>query len=266
MKNEILTYLAPGHPWGQHLICLETVDSTNNYAKALARSGAESGTVVVARQQTGGRGRMGRSFSSPEGLGLYFSAILRPGCKPEHLMHLTCAAGVAAARAVKMSANLEPGIKWTNDLVCGKRKLGGILTELSVDPQTQLVDFAVIGIGINCLQAVSDFPEELQKIACSLLTETGSAHAPAKLAACLMEALHHMDAQLLTGRKGILAAFRSMCVTLGQDISLIRGDDVRHGKAVSVDESGGLLVQFADGHRETVTSGEVSIRGMYGYV
>ncbi len=266
MKHEILSLLPPGHPWGQRLITLNTVDSTNTCAKALARNGAENGTVVVARQQTGGRGRLGRSFSSPEGLGLYASLILRPSCPPEALMHLTCAAGVAAAQAVKQASGLEPGIKWTNDLVCGRRKLGGILTELSLDPNTGLVDFAVIGIGINCLQQLSDFPAQLQDMACSILTQTGVPCAPARLAACLMERLLVMESRLFSHRAQILDAFRANCVTLGKDISIVRGEEIRHAKALDVDLSGGLLVRFPDGREETVTSGEVSIRGMYGYL
>ncbi len=266
MKKEILSLLPPGHPWGQSLICLDTVDSTNSFAKGLARSGAPEGTVVLAAQQTGGRGRLGRSFASPKNLGLYFSLILRPECKPEALMHLTCAVGVAAARAVKLAAGLEPGIKWTNDLVCGKRKLGGILTELSVDPKTGLVEFAVIGIGINCLQNFSDFPPELQSIACSVLTESGVTCSPARLAACLMETLFNMNAQLLTHRDAILSAFRANCITLGREISILCGEEIRHATATDVDTQGGLIVEFPDGNRETITSGEVSIRGMYGYV
>ncbi len=266
MKHEILSLLPPGHPWGRKLILLDTVDSTNSYAKQLARQGAEEGTAVIAKSQTGGRGRMGRSFSSPEGLGLYFSLILRPRCKPEALMHLTCAAGVAAADAVMQASALHPGIKWTNDLVCGKKKLGGILTELSVAPDTGLVDFAVIGIGINCLQTPRDFPDELQPIACSIRTETGNPCSPARLAAFLLDSLYHMNTQLLTEQAALMASFRANCVTLGREISLLRGKEIRHGKAVCVDAEGGLVVQFSDGHRETVTSGEVSIRGMYGYV
>ncbi len=266
MKNEILSLLPPGHPWGQHLILLDTVDSTNTYAKQLARSGAPEGTVVMARAQTGGRGRRGRSFSSPEGLGLYFSLILRPHCRPEALMHLTCAAGVAAANAVEKATGLRPGIKWTNDLVCGNRKLGGILTELSASPDTGLVDFAVIGIGINCLQRLEDFPEELQSMACSLLTETDRSCSPARLAACLMEDLQQMNTQLLSQKDSLMDAFVRNCITIGREISILRGDEVRHGTAIDIDADGGLLVAFPDGHRETVTSGEVSIRGMYGYL
>ncbi len=266
MKKEILSLLPPGHPWRQQLHYLPTVDSTNTYAKTLARQGAPSGTVVIAGCQTGGRGRLGRSFSSPEGLGLYFSAILRPACKPEQLMHLTCAAGVAAAQAVEAAFGIVPGIKWTNDLVCGKRKLGGILTELSISPETGLVDYAIIGIGINCRQQPQDFPEEIRNIATSARLETAQDCSPARLAACLMETLSNMDTQLLTHRDAIVTGFRASCVTIGQEISILRGNEVRHGTAKDVDEQGGLIVEFFDGHQETVTSGEVSIRGMYGYL
>ncbi len=266
MKQEILSLLPPGHPWGQKLHYLQSVDSTNTYAKVLARSGAPEGTVVIAGEQAGGRGRLGRSFSSPQGLGLYFSLILRPNCKPEALMHLTCAAGVAAADAVEAAAGIRPGIKWTNDLVCGKRKLGGILTELSVSPKTGLVEYAILGIGLNCLQKASQFPPELQDMACSLLTVTGCTVSPARLAAELMQALLQLNGSLLSGKQALLQRFRADCVTLGQEISILRCDNVRHGKALDIDGDGALLVQLPDGRVEAVASGEVSIRGMYGYL
>ncbi len=262
MKNELLSLLPPGHPWGQSVHYLESVDSTNTYAKLLAKNGAKDGTVVIADQQTGGRGRLGRSFSSPAGLGLYFSLILRPNCRPEQLMHLTCAAGVAAAEAVEKAFGFAPQIKWTNDLVMGKKKLGGILTELSVDARG-LVDYAIVGIGINCRHTRQDFPVELQDMACSASMVTGKDCPPALLAARLTEALFAVKNQ---SKAAILAAFRRSCITIGQEISLLRGDSVRHGTAVDVDPDGGLVVKFVDGATETVTSGEVSIRGMYGYV
>ncbi len=262
MKQEILTLLPPGHPWGQQLHHFPSIDSTNSYAKELAHKGAAHGTVVTAGMQTGGRGRLGRSFSSPAGLGLYLSVILRPDCRPEQLMHLTCAVGVAAAEAVEKASGISPGIKWTNDLVIGKRKLGGILTELSVDASTGLVDFAVVGIGINCRQTPMDFPADIRDIACSLAME-GSDISPPLLAARLIEQLHALD---LAQKTQIMAHFRQRCVTLGREISLLRGDEVRHGKAIEIMEDGALLVEFPNGHTEAVTSGEVSIRGMYGYL
>ena len=260
MLSDIQKFL-PGHPWRNRIIWLDTVDSTNTYAKNLALAGAPEGTVVIADYQTGGRGRMGRSFSSPAGMGIYMSVILRPNCKPEELMHLTCATGCAASRAVHAVTGEVPGIKWTNDLILKHRKLGGILTELSL--KDGIVDFAIIGIGINCSQAEADFPREIQDIAISL--GLFSADRP-KLAAALVASLHTMRLELLTKKADILADFRSRCVTLGQEISLVRGEEIRHGRAVDVDTDGGLVVEFPQGFQETITSGEVSIRGMYGYV
>ena len=259
MRTEIKKWL-PGHPWAEKIQYFDCLDSTNTYAKGLAAEGAPEGTVVIAGQQTGGRGRLGRSFSSPAGMGIYMSVLLRPDCKPEELMHLTCATGVAAAQAI---GNPHVGIKWTNDLVLGKRKLGGILTELSVDPLSGKVAWAVIGIGINCCQAPGAFPEEIRDIACSLGMETQDVP---KLVAALIAALAQMRQRLLTHKAEIMAQFCQQCITIGSEISIVRGDEIRHGKAIGVDENGGLQVLLSDGRMDTVTSGEVSIRGMYGYV
>lgn len=262
MLSDIQKYLA-GHPWAHQIIWLDSIDSTNTYAKQLARNGAPEGTVVIADHQTSGRGRMGRSFTSPAGMGIYMSIILRPECMPEELMHLTCAAAVAAGDAIVNIGCQMPSIKWTNDLVLCRRKLGGILTELSVDPSTRKVEWAIIGIGINCCQEEADFPEEIRPIAISLHI------SPAKrlqLIAQIILTFHRMRPYLFAEKDGIMEAFRHRCITIGQDISVLRGEEVRHGKAVDVDNDGGLVVVFPDGHQETVTSGEVSIRGMYGYV
>ncbi len=265
MVHKITALLPPGHPWGQRIIHFDTVDSTNTYAKKIAADGAPNGTVIIADAQTGGRGRLGRSFSSPAGLGLYLSVILRPQCPPDALMHLTCAAGVAASDAVQTSAGITPGIKWTNDLVIGRRKLGGILTELSIDPATKLVDYAVIGIGINCKQQENDFPPEIRDIATSLFLSGGEPDRVA-LAAALIHELYQMNEMLLTQKAQVMAVFTQRCVTLGKEISIVRGEQVLHAKALAVDEDGGLVVAFPDGSHTTVSSGEVSIRGMYGYL
>ena len=259
MLSEITKHL-PGHPWQEKIQYFDCLDSTNTYAKRLAAEGAPEGTVIIAGQQTGGRGRLGRSFSSPAGMGIYLSVILRPGCRPEELMHLTCATGVAAAKAIGRPGT---GIKWTNDLVLGKRKLGGILTELSVDPTKGIVDWAVVGIGINCCQKPWQFPEEIRDMACSLGMDWQDVPL---LIADLIIVLQQMRQELFTGKAEIMAQFRRRCVTIGSEISILRGDEVQHGKAVGVDENGGLQVVFPDGTKQTVTSGEVSIRGMYGYL
>lgn len=260
MLSPIIQYLG-GHPWADKIQYFPAIDSTNNYAKKLAFDGAPAGTVVIAGHQTAGRGRLGRSFSSPKNMGIYLSVILRPDCPPAEIMHLTCAAGVAAVKAID---HPEVGIKWTNDLVIGKRKLGGILTELSIDPATQKVSWVVVGIGINCSQKSWDFPKEIRHMACSLGMD--DRFDVLDLAADLIDSLYRMDRDLLTKKEEIMADFRKKCVTIGSEISVVRGDNIRHGKAVGVDSDGGLMVEYPDGTAETVTSGEVSIRGMYGYL
>lgn len=266
MKETIKHLLGESCPWQDSLIWYDSIGSTNTEAKRLAAAGAPHGTVLIADHQTGGRGRRGRSFHSPAGTGIYMSLILRPRCAPAELMHLTCAAAVAMCDAVEQAAAVRPGIKWTNDLVWGKRKIAGILTELGFDNRGT-VDYAVIGIGINCNQQESDFPEEIRHVAGSLASVTGNTVNRAALAAAMTDALYRMDQILLTGKDGILSQYRADCVTLGRDVSVVRADSiVRHGRAVDIDSDGGLVVDFFDAGRETVASGEVSIRGMYGYL
>lgn len=265
MKKDIQKNLRESFPWQDSLIWFETIDSTNTHARQLASEGAPHGTVLMADRQTGGRGRRGRSFHSPAGSGIYMSVILRPQCAPTQLMHLTCAAAVAMCDAVEQCTGLRPGIKWTNDLVMGSKKVAGILTELGFCSSGQ-VDYAIIGIGINCRQRESDFPEEIRAIAGSLSSVTGQEIDRAKLAAAMMDALWRMDRDLLTNKAQTMGRYRRDCITLGREISLVRGDEVRHGTALDIDEDGGLVVCFVDGHNEIINYGEVSVRGMYGYL
>ena len=266
MKEQILNHLSAECPWRDTLHWYDTIDSTNLQAKALARSGAPHGTVLVAGHQTRGRGRLGRSFSSPPGMGVYLSVILRPNCAPTDLMHLTCAAAVAMCKAVEQAAGFRPGLKWTNDLVFEKKKLGGILTELSVDTKTELIEYAIVGIGINCRQQTADFPPELQAIATSIALITGRDTPPFVLAAAMIDALTEMEHSLLSGKVHIMSQYRQDCITIGQEVVLLQADQTSYGTAVDLDEDGGLIVRFSDGSVRTVTSGEVSVRGMYGYI
>ena len=263
MKTEILSLLPAGFAWRERIFYFDTIDSTNTHCKALAQQGAPHGTVVLAGHQTGGRGRMGRAFQSPAGLGVYLSVILRPQCKPEELLHLTCAAGTFMCDAVSHAAGFRPGIKWTNDLVFQKRKLGGILTELVTTPQGLA---AIVGIGINCNQDTADFDPDIQSFAGSLAMVTGKALSPAALAAAMISALKDMDGQLLTEKAAIMTRYREDCITVGQEVSLVRGESHRRGYAYGIDENGALLVRWPDGQEEAVNSGEISVRGMYGYI
>ena len=265
MKENILKNLSPEYPWKEHFHFFSELDSTNDRLKAMARQGVPHGTVLLADRQTGGHGRMGRTFLSPEGMGVYLSILLRPNCAPADLMHLTCATGVAMCEAVEQAARFRPSIKWTNDLVYGKRKLGGILTELGLNPKGG-VDYAIIGIGINCCQAETDFAPEIRDIAGSLSMAAGREIDRSQVAAAMMDALCRMSGNLLSGKAWLLDQYRKDCITVGQDISLLRGEEVRLGHAVDVDDNGALVVAFPDGSMEAVNSGEVSIRGMYGYV
>lgn len=266
MIKQILNCLTMELPWSDHFIWYDETDSTNTRAKALAAAGAPHGTVLIADRQTGGRGRSGRRFLSPSSMGVYMSVILRPDCPPDQLMHLTCAAAVAMCDAVEQAAGFRPGIKWTNDLVARKKKLAGILTELSLDPATGKVAYAVIGIGINCCQTSDDFAEEIRPIAGSLSMIAGREISRPQLAAAMVEALYRMDASLLTQKETIMHRYQQDCITVGCEVCVLRGDSVRRGKAVGIDPDGALLVEFTPGQTETVNSGEVSVRGLYGYV
>lgn len=264
MRSDILMNLSPEYPWRELLAYEPSVGSTNDILKELARKGAPHGTALVAGHQTSGHGRRGRDFSSPQGMGVYLSILLRPICAPSELMHLTCAVGTAMCDAVEAAAGFRPGIKWTNDLVFGKRKLGGILTELIID--RGIVEGCIVGIGINCAQRSGDFPPQIQDIAASLSMITGTPVSRAALAAAMLDALHRMNDTLISGKEDMLSRYRQDCVTLGQEVSLVRGEEVRHGFALDIDSSGALLVRLPSGAVERVNSGEVSVRGMYGYV
>lgn len=263
MRSEILSYLPEEHPWRERIHWFPSIDSTNTQARGMALAGAPDGTVLFADHQTGGRGRMGRSFQSPQGLGIYMSVLLRFDCPPQQLMHLTCATAVAACDAVEQAVGIRPRIKWTNDLVLGKRKLAGILTELVTTPDTTC---AIIGIGINCNHSPEDLSPEIRSFAGSLAMATGCPVDRARLSAALVERLQTMGTTLLSEKAELLRRYAADCVTLGQDISVLRGESVRHGHALGIDGDGALLVRYSDGTQEAVQSGEVSIRGMYGYI
>ena len=263
--NVIQDCLGP-HPWASSIHIFDEVGSTNTLAKELAAKGAPGGTVLIADRQSAGRGRLGRSFLSPGDMGMYFSLILRPGCRPQALMHLTCAVGTTMCDAVERAFGFRPGIKWTNDLVVDGRKLGGILTELSLNAKSGLVDYAVVGIGLNCRQQASDFDESIRSIACSARMAAGRDVDRNRLAAEMIRALELMDRALLSQQTQTLERYRADCITLGRQISILRGDEVSHGTALDIDREGGLVVRLTTGEIRTVTSGEVSIRGLYGYI
>lgn len=240
----------------------ETLESTNTTAKAMALAGSPHGTVVIAERQTDGRGRLGRSFDSPAGSGIYMSVILCPQCPPTELMHLTCAVAVAVCNGVENALHFRPGIKWINDLIVNGKKLGGILTELAINPVTGLVDYAIVGIGINCNRSIEDFPEDLRSIACSASMIMGHKINKDILTKHIISALETTD---FTQKTAILSQYRKDCITIGKTVSVIRGNTQLYGTALDINENGALIVQYPQGHTECVDSGEVSLRTPEGY-
>ena len=264
MKEQIQALLGGAQVIGRNLVWLDETASTNTYAKQLALEGAEHGTAVMADTQTAGRGRMDRSFHSPKGKGLYLSVVLRPKAPLQRLMCVTALAGVAVCDAVETVCGLRPGMKWPNDPVLGGRKICGILTELVTPPEGSPV--VILGIGVNVLHTEEDFPPELRPIASSLAMEVGRPVDRLQLAAEVLRRLEETDAALNSGDWGeALHRYRRDCVHLGKRIRLMGPGGPETVTALDVDERFGLVVLKENGEKTTVRSGEISVRGLFGY-
>lgn len=242
------------------------VDSTNNEAKRCAEAGAASGTLFVAESQNGGRGRRGRNWVSPVGSGVWMSLLLRPKIRPADAPMLTLVAAMAVAVAVTevLGPAADCVIKWPNDLVLGKKKICGILTEMSADPDW--VNFVVIGIGINV--NIENFPPELEAAATSLLLETGRTVKRSALIAAFARWFSGYFKQFMQtcDFSGLAETYEGLLANKGQQVSISDGGAQYTGKALGIDRTGALLVEKADGAVVRVLAGEVSVRGLYGYV
>ena len=230
------------------------IDSTNNRAKLLAAEGKRN-ICVVADRQTGGRGRMGRQFFSPEGSGLYFSLVVTPTVKGEDSALLTTFAAVCVAETLEELTGVSAAIKWVNDVYMNGKKICGILTEGALNYENGTFDYAVIGIGINLGKTA--FPEELASIASDVETETGVKLNKDLLLERLLERFAHMESALAQG--DFMEAYRKRCFVLGKDVTVTRGSEIFAAKALDVNAKGELLVEAA-GERMTLSSGEVSVR------
>lgn len=265
-EPEIRSFLGPTAIVGRELRCFEELDSTNNYLKAL--TDASDGLAVTAECQTAGRGRMDRSFQSPRGAGVYLSVLLRPELPPDRLPSMTALAGVAVCAAVERLCGVRPGLKWPNDPVLNGKKLCGILTEASLEAETGRLQSMVVGVGVNVAQKPEDFSPEVREMAASLLQLLGRPVSRPRLAAALLEELDKAYAALLAGDlSAYLAAYRRDCVNLGRTVRLIPfgGGERETAQAVDIDGDFSLIVRGADGEERTVRSGEVSVRGLWGY-
>ncbi|RMF82153.1 MAG: biotin--[acetyl-CoA-carboxylase] ligase [Nitrospirae bacterium] len=249
-------------PWVREVHFHEALPSTSLEARRLAQAGAPEGTVVVADQQTGGRGRKGRHWYSPAGVNLYLSVLLRPTLlPPERTPLLTLAAGVALCRALQPFLGLHHArLKWPNDVLVEGKKLAGVLTEMSTTATH--VDYVVLGIGVNCNHPAAMWPPELAGEATSLYEITGEVRPREQV---LFQVLSHLGAgytRLQRGEAGeCIEAWKRLAATLDGRVRIDRGRDVVEGVARDVDASGALVVERDDGTWETVTAGDVTMVG-----
>lgn len=241
------------------VIRLAQTDSTNRYLK---EHGAEYpvGAVCYTDDQRAGRGRLGRTWEMPSHTALALSVLWYPQGDPR-MLPLVC--GVAASRAIEDVAPLSAYIKWPNDIICGNRKVCGILCESGMRDGRLYV---IAGLGINLTQSAADFEKAGLPHAASLYTLTGDTISVDEMAAALINRLDEGWAQFQTqGSASLPTAFRERCITLGKPVQVL-GAEPFTGVAVDVDDDGNLLVDTPDGTRRTVNAGEVSVRGLYGYV
>lgn len=248
---------------GEPVVCLETVDSTNNECKRRALLGAPDGLAVVSAVQTGGRGRRGRGFVSPEG-GLYLSMVLRPDLPPQEIAPLTAWVAVAASWAVEDVTGLRPGVKWPNDLILLGRKLCGILTELALVGETGELDYLVVGVGINLTQRPEDWPPELAQVAISLGQAMAQPPRRDQMAQALLTRLDALRRDFPGNPRPYLDYYRENCVNLGKHVRIIGPNGQEPAFADGVSDTFALLLQMPDGTRRSLTSGEVSVRNIEG--
>ena len=240
------------------LEAFESLDSTNTYLKKRAAGGAPEGTVVIANAQTAGRGRMGRSFASAPGLGIYLSMLLRPSTEAECVQSLTAGTAVAVCRAIERVCGVAPGIKWINDLFLKGKKICGILCESSV--KSGSAEYVVLGIGLNVITRPQDFPEELRGTAGSLYSQTGIVYERGKLISAMISELSAMYEAWKTDPRALLDDYRRRCIVLGKtvEVSPVTGG-VFTAAAEEISDDFGLVLRLPDGSTSTVHSGEVSI-------
>lgn len=263
INQEKLTVLIGDCPIGNALIIKEVTDSTNLDIKRAAEGGAASGIVAVGEQQTAGKGRRGRSWVSPPGENLYFSILLDPSFAPDKAFMVTPVMALAVAQAAR-GIGLDAGIKWPNDVVICGRKVCGILTELFFRENGSY--YVVIGTGINVNQ--ERFPEEIQDRATSFYKEKKELIDREEL---LSEVLHffaeYYDRLEQRGDlSGLKEEYESLLVNRNAQVEVLDPKGAWKGIAEGIDDMGELLVRHEDGHLEAVYAGEVSVRGIYGYV
>ena len=236
----------------------KTVTSTNTLLKEMAAEGAAEGTVVIAAEQTAGKGRMSRRFVSPAGTGLYISLLLRPALNARESLFITTAAAVAVARTVEEVSGRRAGIKWVNDVYMDGKKICGILTEASFDMESGGLEYAVCGIGVNIFPPQGGFPEEIRHIAGAIFTEPSQGDVKNRIAAgILRKFMAYYDA---FPAHAFFEEYVERSIVTGQRITVLGRGEPREALALAIDGNCNLLVRYDDGREEALHSGEVSIR------
>lgn len=240
------------------IILLNETDSTNNYLKKLAESGAEEKTVVIAESQSGGKGRMGRSFFSPKD-GLYMSILLRPDISADKSLFITTAAAVAVSDAIEEISGKKTGIKWVNDIFIGNKKVCGILTEAAVDFETGGLYYAVLGIGVNIFHPSDGFPDEIKNIAGAVFDEKPSDNeVKQKLTAKIID--NFLNIYCDFENSDFMKKYKQRSCVLGKEVFVIKGENRTKATAVDIDDSARLVVKYENGEMQALSSGEVSVK------
>lgn len=240
---------------------IDTVGSTNAVLRALADEGAPSGTVVIAREQTAGRGRQGKTFASARDCGIYMSLLIRPALAADDVSFVTTLAGVAFCKAIAASTELKPAIKWTNDIVSGGRKVGGILTELTMNMESGRPAYCVVGVGVNTVTPPGGYDSDIRAIAGSIEELSGKAPEPNMLAASLIEHFYSAyfgSAQVKFGmadetdwqRGYIIDEARELSAVIGQEVDVVSAKETFRGTAIDISDTGSLIVASNGEYRE----------------
>ncbi|MGN0551701.1 MAG: biotin--[acetyl-CoA-carboxylase] ligase [Acutalibacteraceae bacterium] len=245
---------------GNEIIALQQVDSTNEEIKRRAKQGAPHGLVCTAEEQTIGKGRLGRTWVSPPGEGIWVSVLLRLPVSPAEVSGITLAAGLAVCKAVTNVTGLSAKIKWPNDVLIDNKKVCGILTEMAAE--LDAVDYLVCGIGINANN--KSFPDDIAHKATSIYLQLGKEINRSELLRELLYLLElYTDEFAADAAAEFLEEYKSLCVTLGRQVTVTRGGKAVQGTAADVTKSGALIVTGENGERLEITSGEVTVQGIY---
>ncbi|MDQ0655452.1 biotin--[acetyl-CoA-carboxylase] ligase [Paenibacillus sp. W2I17] len=243
--------------FGRKAVLLTSTLSTQGDVLKLAEQGQAEGAVVIAEEQTGGRGRFGRQWFSPPGKGIWMSVLLRPDLPLQHTPQLTLLTGVAVCRAVRACSGADAGIKWPNDLLIDGRKVCGILLESTVEDHE--VRYCIAGIGVDVNFDPEDYPEDLTTIATSLKMETGQSVDRTKLTAAILTELEQLYFLYQKEGFGVISAlWEALSVSMNREITVTNPHGVIEGKAIGLDPSGALIVEKHDGEHTLIISGEIS--------